>query len=461
MKRLYKTQFRRRIFATAASILFAMVLTSTWFYYHTQRHQLFEDYSKNTLRELPSIINELLSSGEIPPLTEWNRFYAKESPNTSIILCDHNRQQVWTSIDVERRTEQLAKLGISRPEIDNLCTDLDFPMDTIRLVEKPSGAAFIVHTMLWKGFKEQEDGKVILTQKVEHKMEPMRQLKYTTVGILVIALAVISALLLVFYRISFAPFSRLEKELHDIKQGKQAQLAEHYPEDLHNVTSALNELLFQQKESQERYKRSLNDLAHSLKTRVTVSQALLEDKSPTKNLQINQQLLEMDSLIQAQLKRASLGVKGITTNTTLLKPVLESLIGMFSKIYLDKNINVTSQFPENQTLPLNESDLMEVFGNILENTFRFASKQIIIRVTPRESELLIEIVNDGPKIENEIRQNLFQRGVRADQQHPGTGLGLALCDEIIHSYKGAIWFDTPEDPSMGVSLKILLPAARN
>ena len=117
MKRLYKTQFRRRIFATAASILFTMVLTSTWFYYNTQKHQLFEDYSKNTLRELPSIVNELLSSGEIPPLTEWNRFYAKESPNTSVILCDHNSHQVWTSIDVERRTKQLAKLGISRPTL--------------------------------------------------------------------------------------------------------------------------------------------------------------------------------------------------------------------------------------------------------------------------------------------------------------------------------------------------------
>ncbi|WP_060983447.1 ATP-binding protein [Vibrio splendidus] len=457
MKRLYKTQFRRRIFATAASILFTMVLTSTWFYYNTQKHQLFEDYSKNTLRELPSIVNELLSSGEIPPLTEWNRFYAKESSNTSVILCDHNSHQVWTSIDAERRTKQLAKLGISRPQIDNLCTDLNFPIDTIRLVEKPSGAAFIVHTMLWKGFKDQDDGKVILTQRVEHKMEPMKQLKYTTIGVLIVALTLISALLLLFYRISFAPFARLEKELHEIKQGKQNQLAESYPEDLHNVTSALNELLFQQKENQERYKRSLNDLAHSLKTRVAVSQALLDDSSPTKNHQINQQLLEMDSLIQGQLKRASLGVKGITTNDTLLKPVLDSLVGMFTKIYTDKSIQFVSDYPDNQTLPLSKDDLMEIMGNILENTYRFADQSILFKVTNIDNQIMVEISNDGPAIDSNTSQNLFQRGVRADQQNPGTGLGLALCDEIIHSYKGAIWFETPEDPSMGVSLKILLP----
>ncbi|WP_210501945.1 ATP-binding protein [Vibrio crassostreae] len=457
MKRLYKTQFRRRTFATAASILFTMVLTSTWFYYNTQKHQLFEDYSKNTLRELPSIVNELLSSGEIPPLTEWNSFYAKESPNTSVILCDHNSHQVWTSIDVERRTKQLAKLGISRPQIDNLCTDLNFPIDTIRLVEKPSGAAFIVHTMLWKGFKDQEDGKVILTQRVEHKMEPIKQLKYTTIGVLIVALTLISALLLLFYRISFAPFVRLEKELHEIKQGKQNQLAESYPEDLHNVTSALNELLFQQKENQERYKRSLNDLAHSLKTRVAVSQALLDDSSPTKNHQINQQLLEMDSLIQGQLKRASLGVKGITTNDTLLKPVLDSLVGMFTKIYTDKSIQFVSDYPDNQTLPLSKDDLMEIMGNILENTYRFADQSILFKVTNIDNQIMVEISNDGPAIDSNTSQSLFQRGVRADQQNPGTGLGLALCDEIIHSDKGAIWFETPEDPSMGVSLRILLP----
>ncbi|MGF1752343.1 sensor histidine kinase [Vibrio makurazakiensis] len=457
MKRLYKTQFRRRTFTIAASILFAMVLTSTWFYYNSQKHQLFEAYSKNTLRELPSIINELLSSGEIPPLTEWNRFYAKESPNTSVILCDDNNQQVWTSIDVERRTKQLAELEITRPQIDNLCTDLNFPIDSIRLIEKPSGAAFIVHTVLWKGFKDQKDGKVLLTQQVENQMEAIRQLKYTTVGVLVVALALISALLLVFYRISFAPFSRLEKELHEIKQGKQNQLAQAYPEDLHNVTSALNELLFQQKENQERYKRSLNDLAHSLKTRVAVSQALLEDQSPTKNQQINQQLLEMDSLIQSQLKRASLGVKGITTNTIQIKPTLDSLVGMFSKIHAEKEIEFVTNYASQQTLPLSKEDLMEVLGNILENTFRFANRQVLFKVSDFDDQVLIEISNDGPAIDNATSQALFQRGVRADQQNPGTGLGLALCDEIIHSYKGAIWFDTPEHPSMGVTLKILLP----
>ncbi|MGB1320515.1 MAG: ATP-binding protein, partial [Vibrio gallaecicus] len=225
----------------------------------------------------------------------------------------------------------------------------------------------------------------------------------------------------------------------------------------HNVTSALNELLFQQKENQERYKRSLNDLAHSLKTRVAVSQALLDDSSPTKNHQINQQLLEMDSLIQGQLKRASLGVKGITTNDTLLKPVLDSLVGMFTKIYTDKSIQFVSDYPDNQTLPLSKDDLMEIMGNILENTYRFADQSILFKVTNIDNQIMVEISNDGPAIDSNTSQSLFQRGVRADQQNPGTGLGLALCDEIIHSYKGAIWFETPEDPSMGVSLRILLP----
>jgi len=457
MKRLYKTQFRRRLFAIAASILFSMVLTSTWFYYNTQRHQLIEDYSKSTLRELPAVINEVLSSGKIPPLTEWDHFYAKESPSTSVILCNSTNQQVWSSIDVEKRTAQLKQLGITRPKIDNLCTDLNFPIDTIRLIEKPSGAAFIVHTLLWKGLRDQKDGKILLTQRIEEKIEPMRQLKYTTALILVLALVLISTLLLVFYRVSFAPFARLENELLAIKQGEQNQLKQKYPEDLHSVTSALNELLYQQKENQERYKRSLNDLAHSLKTRVAVSQALLDDQSPSNHQQINQQLLEMDSLIQGQLKRASLGVKGITTNATLLKPTLDSLVGMFSKIHAEKGIQFESDYSEQQMLPLNKDDLMEVMGNILENTYRFAEQRIVFKVGIFESQTLIEISNDGPAIDPNVSQTLFQRGVRADQKHPGTGLGLALCDEIIHSYKGTIWFETPDSPSLGVTLKILLP----
>ncbi|MFA0464638.1 ATP-binding protein, partial [Vibrio sp. 10N.261.45.F1] len=69
------------------------------------------------------------------------------------------------------------------------------------------------------------------------------------------------------------------------------------------------------------------------------------------------------------------------------------------------------------------------------------------------------IYNDGPVIDNSISQTLFQRGVRADQKTHGTGLGLALCDEILHSYKGTIWFEQSDNPSVGVVLKILLPTS--
>jgi two-component system sensor histidine kinase PhoQ len=264
-------------------------------------------------------------------------------------------------------------------------------------------------------------------------------------------------LIFLVYRWSFKPFKVLEKELIDVKANRKEKLTHSYPEDLMPITSALNELMFQQKENEQRYRRALNDLAHSLKTRVAVSQALLDDIEEGKIHDINQQLLEMDDVIQGQLKRASLGVKGIVENATPIKPILNSLLLMFDKVHMDKGIHVEQFINSDQTLPMSKADVMEVFGNILENAYRYAEKRIDVFINNTEGGIVITFNNDGPAVDESISETLFKRGVRADEKNPGTGLGLALCDEIVHSYKGAIWFETPTDPSMGASLKVLLP----
>ncbi|WP_221068416.1 ATP-binding protein [Vibrio alfacsensis] len=458
MKRLISSSFRRRVLFITTLIGTTYLFTISSFIYHIEKDKLFEDYALDLVSHIPAITNELLASNQVTPIDKWDEIYPSESSRFSMFICDEQNNELWRSMNDESRQKLIAK-GISVPNIDNFCIDPLLPtkINQFKLIQTKQGSAFIAHVIPLDKTPYNPQGRIVLLRRMEDKVAYLNQLKFN-----VAAFSVISALLIIFilylvYRWGFKPFKVLEKELNEVKTNKKTKLVKDYPEDFLPITGALNELMFQQQENEQRYQRALNDLAHSLKTRVAVSQALLDELDEGNTHAINQQLLEMDDVIQGQLKRASFGVKGIVENTTLIKPLLNSLLLMFDKVHIDKGISVELFLSDEQTVSMNKADVMEVFGNILENAYRYAKKRIDIVVNNTESGIILTFSNDGPPIDESISANLFKRGVRADEQNPGTGLGLALCDEIIHSYKGAIWFETPNDPSMGASLKVLLP----
>ncbi|KOO13114.1 ATPase [Vibrio xuii] len=458
MKRLVSTSFRRRFFVISLLVGLSFVLLFGFIIYHIEQDKLIRDYSKELSSHIPSITNELISSNQLPPLEEWPKLYPADSKLFSMFICDNNDNELWRSMNEESKKRLLAQ-GIKVPQVENYCLDPLLPnkVNTFELIQTESGAAFVAQVLPLDATEYNPQGRIVILRRMEHRIESLTNLKIQVFVITALSALLIALFIHFVYRWGFGPFRKLEDELKQVRSGKKSKLTEVYPEDLASVTNALNEMIFQQQENEQRYRRALNDLAHSLKTRVAVSQALLSDIEQGKIDAINQQLLEMDDVIQGQLKRASFGVKGITENSTLIKPIINSLLMMFDKVHMEKGLQVELFISKGQTLPMSKSDIMEVFGNLLENTYRFAQSRIDIFINNGENGLMVTINNDGPPIEPEIRDKLFQRGVRADEQNPGTGLGLALCDEIIHSYKGAIWFEDPADPSMGVSLKIMLP----
>ena len=197
----------------------------------------------------------------------------------------------------------------------------------------------------------------------------------------------------------------------------------------------------------------MDDLAHSLKTRVATCDALLYQKQPPIS-EIMEQLHDMDSVIQHQLKRALMGSRGISKHHTQVSPILEKLTKMFNKIHQARTIEFIHNYEKDQTLPINYNDLMEILGNILENSYRFANNYIILSIVERSEGFSVHIENDGDTLPENKMNSVFQRGVRADEKNPGTGIGLAVCEEIVSSYHGQIWFQAQD---IGTRLEIFLP----
>jgi two-component system sensor histidine kinase PhoQ len=235
----------------------------------------------------------------------------------------------------------------------------------------------------------------------------------------------------------------LSQELDQVEAGSRESLSEEHPRELLRLTGSLNRLLFSEREQRIRYRDSLGDLAHSLKTPLAVLQGVSETiaKRPEDLEQariLQSQIERMSQQNDYQLQRASLRKTGLVRHHVSLKPVVESLCNTLDKVYRDKQVNVIVELPDEYLIPMEQGALLEMLGNLLENAYRLCLGRVRVSLRPsmHGDELCIE--DDGPGVPESQRARILQRGERLDRQNPGQGIGLAVVKDIIESYNARL-----------------------
>lgn len=242
-------------------------------------------------------------------------------------------------------------------------------------------------------------------------------------------------LMLLAYYWTTRPLSRLDNEIRRVEDGSQDQLVGRYPAELSIIKEDLNLLLQNQNRQKQRYRHHLSDLAHALKTPVAVLQTSVLSQQP----ELKEQLDRITGMIEHQLKRASSSGQDIWKKQITIKPLLEKLTSALQKIYRDKTVIITVNCPDNAVFRGDETDLMEIFGNLLDNACKACKQHVQINITERPLSLCVE--DDGPGVPKEKRQQLFERGTRLDTYKEGHGVGLAIVAELVESYSGQLQLD--------------------
>ncbi|MDE1196770.1 histidine kinase [Pseudomonas sp. Bc-h] len=231
----------------------------------------------------------------------------------------------------------------------------------------------------------------------------------------------------------------MSQELDQVEAGSREGLSEKHPSELLRLTGSLNRLLRSEREQRIRYRDSLGDLAHSLKTPLAVLQGVSEKiaKRPEDLEQariLQSQIERMSQQISYQLQRASLRKSGLVRHHVNLKPVVESLCNTLEKVYRDKRVNVVLDLPDDCQVQMEEGALLEMLGNLLENAYRLCLSEVRVSWQPSimGDELCIE--DDGPGVPHSQRARILERGERLDEKNPGQGIGLAVVKDIIESY---------------------------
>jgi two-component system sensor histidine kinase PhoQ len=243
-------------------------------------------------------------------------------------------------------------------------------------------------------------------------------------------------LMLLAYYWTTKPLSKLDHEIRRVENGSQEQLSGRYPAELAIIKEDLNLLLANQNRQKQRYRHHLSDLAHALKTPVAVLQTSVLSQQP----ELKEQLDRITSMIEHQLKRAASSGQDVWKKQINIKPLLDKLVSALSKIYRDKNVAINIECSENCVFRGDETDLMEILGNLLDNACKACRHNVKVTVI-QHSELMLCIEDDGPGVPQGQRLKLFERGARLDTYHEGHGVGLAIVAELVQSYSGQLKLD--------------------
>jgi two-component system sensor histidine kinase PhoQ len=226
------------------------------------------------------------------------------------------------------------------------------------------------------------------------------------------------------------PVRKLIDEISQTSNGNKRELELRYPVEFDSLKESINGLLQTEAAQRARYKNSLGDLAHSLKTPLAVASG--NSNLPT---EVKESLQQIDRIIKRQLKRASAGKSGWQQAIDVL-PVLHKLADAMDKVYQDKALTIEFDMDENIQFKGDETDFMELCGNLLDNACKAAQDRIVVSAETSEGWLTINVEDDGPGIPDDKKVLLLERGTRLDTYNEGHGIGMALVTDLVSIYEG-------------------------
>jgi two-component system sensor histidine kinase PhoQ len=256
-------------------------------------------------------------------------------------------------------------------------------------------------------------------------------------GVTVIMLVVVTGVLGWVMR----PVRRLAVQVSEVERGRRRELSDAYPTELEGLAANLNVLIDTERRRLARYRNTLDDLAHSLKTPLAAMRALLgesADRAPSAEA-LDRELDRMDQRISYQLRRArASGSSGIGAEPTALAPIVADLILTLDKVYADKAVRCESGIEPGAVFHGDPGDLTEILGNLLENAYKYCASAVRVIGRTSGNGVIVTVEDDGPGIEAHELELLLERGKRADETLPGQGIGLAVVRETAELYAGEL-----------------------
>jgi signal transduction histidine kinase len=268
----------------------------------------------------------------------------------------------------------------------------------------------------------------------------------------------VGLLLGVFVQVHFGlqPLRRIGAAIAAVRAGRASRLEGTFPAEIAPLSNEINVLLDHNAQVLERARTQVGNLAHALKTplSVLVNEAGSGPVADTVQRQIGMMRKQIDHYLARARTAGSAKVLGARTE---VQPVAEDLRRTLMRIYATRGVAIELAVAPGASFRGERQDLEELLGNLMDNACKWARSRVAVNATQADGALTVLVDDDGPGLTEAEQAALFRRGQRLDESVPGTGLGLAIVRDVAELYGGTVALDRA--PLGGLRARLKLPAA--
>jgi signal transduction histidine kinase len=258
------------------------------------------------------------------------------------------------------------------------------------------------------------------------------------------------------------PFDALRARLAGVRRGEDRRLEGDYPNEVQPLVDDLNALLDDRARTIAKARAQAGDLAHGLKTPLAVlfqEAARAEADGHTELATvIRQEVVRMQRQVDHHLAHARAAASGTApTSRCVVLESAQALARTLLRLHAERNLAIDVAVLPAHAVRVQREDLDEMLGNLLDNACTWARSRVTVASIASADTIVINVDDDGRGLDASMRAAVLQRGVRADEATPGSGIGLAIVRDIATLYGGSIALD--QSPDGGVRATLTLPLA--
>lgn len=264
-------------------------------------------------------------------------------------------------------------------------------------------------------------------------------------------------------RWGLAPLRRLHGNLKAIEAGEAERLDTRLPGELSELAGAMNEVLERDRRLIERGRAAAGNLAHALKTPVSVLQTVSDRLPEAQRRQVRDEVGRIDAAVRHHLARASAAGGATLAGRVRLEEAVAPVVDGLSRLASRRGIVLERDIDATLSVRMDPQDLQELIGNLLDNALRWAESRVSLSVGAESGGVCLRIEDDGPGMTAAQREAALARGVRLDERRSGShadsrsgsGLGLAIVEDLMTLYGGQLVLD--ESRLGGLAVRVWLP----
>jgi signal transduction histidine kinase len=293
--------------------------------------------------------------------------------------------------------------------------------------------------------------------EIERDLAEFRMMLIAALGVLGLGLVVAT---LFQVRFGLAPLRAIRHDLAAIRSGDAERLEGELPTEIRPLQQELNALIQSNREIVDRARTHVGNLAHALKTPLSVITNEAREKDGPLAGKVIEQAELMRTQITHHLDRARVAARsGAIGDITDVDGVLKGLKRALDRIYEGRSLELAVHADPGLKFQGEKQDFEEMVGNLLDNACKWAKSRVWVTAARAGGAGNFEVLvdDDGPGLTEAERAKAVKRGQRLDETKPGSGLGLSIVAELAHLYKGR--FELEPSPQGGVRARLELPAA--